>query len=929
LSFSGHLQLNRLLWCGLALIVLLVTHRKFVFRPGGKTSRKNPAPALSPEPAVFRRVQAFVHSLRHNRQVFTSYLVTDLLTILKSIPFLLMGALWIVLLSIETYSALHGDPRLGANYARTGLLVSTILETLPLLALPLLLFYSSELTWKSKASNFILLEKATPVPAFPVLLSRTVTLGVLALAFIGAGIVLAILTQVLVHYPVSDPLLYLSLFYYAGWPFVLTGCCLLLLQRIISNRYAGLTVAGLFLMLTNTKLGTMAGITHPLLRFANPFSMLYGDMNGFGDYPTAFHWKMVFFTAITAALLMGIGFPGRRKRLLLAGCCAIALATGSYIFYRVDIQDPVMDGKELNDWKQQYESLFKSYAGIPQPAIITVTAQVDLYPKERNYTVQGEYLLENKHPRSIDSVLVYIPRESRLSSLDIEGAAPAGEIDRYGHCWYVCKQPMAAGEKRRMHYRFSSGWSVFHGHASFNSIIENGSFLRISRYFPQLGYQPDLEISSGIERSKRKMGAQPPLAPPDSLALPSPNDAFIDLALTVSTDGDQTVVGSGSLARQWSDKGRNFFHYISDRPMPFRFALSSARYRVKKAMYRQIPVEIYYDARHSVNVDKLIENAKQTLAYCESAFGAYPHRIARFAEISSFTEGFAATAYPDVVYMRENAGFYNDISQSSNQDVINQLAGHELSHQWWGAAVWAPAYQEGGWILTEMLANYTALMLYRKEHGTEAAMEIVRQHLDTYLASRSYSLERPLYRTDYNSPHLAYNKGLLAMYQLEELAGEEAVNRALAALFAAHAYPNDPPTSPDLLKALYDNTPASVHTAITELFMQVILWDAKLDTVRSVRAGNGYTLSVAATVHKKKDDGTGKTQEMPVEQNVDIQVAMADGKKLVRSCPVINGHIRENIRLAAKPLSVTIDPLYKLIDEDRANNEKPVDAVDF
>src|SRR6185437_12447740 len=125
-----------------------------------------------------------------------------------------------------------------------------------------------------------------------------------------------------------------------------------------------------------------------------------------------------------------------------------------------------------------------------------------------------------------------------------------------------------------------------------------------------------------------------------------------------------------------------YFRYRSDRPMPFRFAVSSASYQVQKSRYRNIPIEVYYS--HPQNVAKLIANAQQTLAYMEQYIGAYPHHVVRFAEVSSFATGFAATSYPGTIYMKEDGGFFNNVSNVAQQDVINELAGHELSHQWWG-----------------------------------------------------------------------------------------------------------------------------------------------------------------------------------------------------------------------------------------------------
>jgi ABC-2 type transport system permease protein len=385
---------------------------------------------------------------------------------------------------------------------------------------------------------------------------------------------------------------------------------------------------------------------------------------------------------------------------------------------------------------------------------------------------------------------------------------------------------------------------------------------------------------------------------------------FIELDAVVSTSGDQVAIGSGEMVKQWTDNDRNYFHYKSDRPMPFRFAFSSARYKIRKDNYKNIPIEVYYDKRHAANVDSLIANAKRTLDYCESNFGNYPHKTVRFAEVSDFAEGFAATAYPGVIYMKEIGGFYNNINKGNQQDIINQLAGHELSHQWWGSAQLAPAHMEGGWILTETLAKYTELMLYQRARGLDASLEIVREHVDQYLSNRGFSVETPLYRTTYETPHLPYNKGTVVMHQLHQLVGEDAINTALKAFLAGHAYPGKPPTSEDLLKELYRVSPPSLHGAIDELFKEIIIYDMKMEEVSC----SGNEVSFKASVKKYREDGNGKRTDVPFDNTIDIGVYTEDGKVQVQPFSVVNKVVTGKMKFKAKPVKLVIDPYLKKMD---------------
>ena len=548
-----------------------------------------------------------------------------------------------------------------------------------------------------------------------------------------------------------------------------------------------------------------------------------------------------------------------------------------------------------------------------------MTTNIELYPKHQRYHVIGEYKLVNNTANGIDSILVYIDQHSELKSISIQNAKQVQDESKFRHYWYVLDKKLRPKDTIIMKFSFTSAWSAFKGHTAFNSIIDNGSFIRMSNYFPSFGYQNGNEITSKIERIKRKMPQQDELKKLESPADTPYNYAFIDLDAVVSTEEDQIAVGSGDLVKQWFANGRNYFHYRSDRPMPFRFAFSSARYAVKKDTYNNIPIEVYYDARHGANVDSLLVNAKSTLAYCENNFGSYPHKSVRFAEVSGFAEGFAATAYPGVIYMKENGGFYNNLQQDNQEDAINQLAGHELSHQWWGSTQLNPEYKEGGWILTETLAKYTELMMYEHAHGLDGALQIVRVHLDQYFSNRSFGREMPLYKTSYETAYLPYNKGTVVMHQLHQLIGEAAMNNALHSLLVNHAYPMPPPTSQDLLNEILKACPAQYHAKINELFTQIIVYDNKIENVSCDSSGN---VSFSASVHKYREDGLGRRTPASPDSTIEIGIYTAGGKMELHAFNIINDHIAGKLKLAKKPLRIVLDPYLKTMDSFLGDNEK-------
>ena len=59
------------------------------------------------------------------------------------------------------------------------------------------------------------------------------------------------------------------------------------------------------------------------------------------------------------------------------------------------------------------------------------------------------------------------------------------------------------------------------------------------------------------------------------------------------------------------------------------------------------------------------------------------------------------------------------------------------------------------------------------------------------------------------------------MAKLEQLIGEENVNKALRNLLRKHAYPLAPPVASDLLNELYQVSDSSLHTQIDDLFLKI------------------------------------------------------------------------------------------------------------
>jgi len=969
LELSGTMLLNRLLWSGFALGLLALVMMRFRFEQ--KERRDFKREKFSKEKDFVRTPKPFFLEKRlpksilqhpktthHSWATFWSFIRLDVFSTLKSIPFLLLVLLWTFFIGVELVSAVQGGVRFPARYATTTLMVNEILTTLPPFALLAVLFFSNEILWRSHSVRITPLEDSTPLPSSAVFCAKLIAPALLPFVLVVQSILVGILFQIVFGYPHIHWGAYASLLYVLALPLALSAVLAVSLQTLTQSRYTGLVLAiGVFL-LTSTPLGRMLGIRHPLLRFAAPLSTKMTDMSGFDTTTIAFSWQMLYWTAITLAiglvcsilwkrtvpLWKSVKMAGSERRrfsyLLALGLCVLAAAgSGGYIFYQMHIAHPYRSAEYRNSWAEHYERRYRRFQHKPQPTITDVQTTIHLYPQQERYTVKGRYTMVNHQNVPIDTVLISLDKASMLDSLSIPNARCIMQDAEYGQYIYTLKTPLDPDDSLMVIFQFHSSWSAFASNLPFNSIIQNGAFMRISRYYPVLGYQAGNELTDEQERKNRRLPAVTPLQTLEEYGI-NPQKAqtndFINLDATISTDADQIALGVGELQRTWMEAApeqpsqqRRYFHYRTPSPIPFRFAVSSARYSVAKDTYkgsieagsRNVDIEIYYHPDHTENVSALIHNAKETLAYCEKNFGRYPYNVLRFAESTGFASGFAATSYPATIFVNENQAFHADMRNGGLPDVINELAGHEVSHQWWGGQL-APEDVEGEPMLTETFAMYTELMLYEKMHGREAALTMVKMHRDFYVSGRGFQTERPLYRSTSDLAFVNYDKGLVVMHQLRHLLGEERVNALLRAMLQQHGFPKSPPTTLDFLRVVYAECPPTQHGRIDQLFKQVVVHDAKISSAEVLKKSDGtYNVRIIGSLQSFSQNSKGEQVEVFSNHEVEIAVDDTDGNSSIYRIAVVNGRIDTVMHLKSPPTLLTLDPHYLLLDINSSNNE--------
>jgi aminopeptidase N len=344
--------------------------------------------------------------------------------------------------------------------------------------------------------------------------------------------------------------------------------------------------------------------------------------------------------------------------------------------------------------------------------------------------------------------------------------------------------------------------------------------------------------------------------------------------------------------------------------------VQSARYAVSHETYKGVDIAVYYDPKHPWNVGRMKTGGKAALDYYQANFSPYQFRQLRFLEFPAYAN--FAQAFANTMPWSENLGFIADYSDKSKIDMVTYIGAHEIGHQWWAHQI-VGADQQGSTSLSETLAQYSALMVMKHMYGEDQIRKFLKFELDRYLRARGGELveELPLYRVE-NQGYIHYRKGSLVMYRLQRDIGEDAVNRALRRVLAAHAFKGAPyPTSLDLVAALRAEAPADKQGLITDLFEKITLYDIKTKAMVVKKRQDGrFDVTLTVEARKLYADGKGKETEAPLADVLDVGLFTAmPGEKGFDSTKVIT-FVTRPIRSGTQTLTFTVDkaPKYGGVD---------------
>ncbi|MFY8275320.1 ABC transporter permease/M1 family aminopeptidase [Pseudoalteromonas sp. SSDWG2] len=958
LALEGNLLYNRLIW----LTASIIAFAAFGLKAGFQNTKADKKP-LTPSASMLKMAQ---QALANNISVRAKRISTgsqfwlrtrfEITQVIFSAPFMILAALTLFMLISPLL--VPGQWYGTSNWPLTQAMVPLINGVMGIFMVIILVYYSAEVVWRERSSNFGDIIDSYPTHNLVFWGSKLVAISLVLILLYTAGMMFTITYQLIKgQFNIELGQYLFRLGYLTVLPLIMTTVLAFFFQVISPNKYVGMLLFIIYYA-TNMVLSNY-GFSHHMYRFASSPAAPYSDLNTYGHFLTAVHWYNVYWLGLTfilAALGYGLWHRGPQQslmtRLRLLGYhlggkgkfiatfgLLVFVASGAWIYNNTRVINEYQTKDQTEDLQVQYEQQLVQYKDAPIPTVTKVDVTADIYPAQRRIVAKADIEFTNTSGQPITRFLVSKPRYSSQWAVTLEGGKLGEELKDFKSWWFEFETPLQPKETRTGEISVVREHQGFKNNGFDTQLVENGTFIDNYSLFPAFGYRENYQLADRNERRKRGL---PQLERANKLedshyynqSFFGQGVGFIDFSATITTDIDQFAIAPGYLQREEVDKeqGRRTFRYEMDAPMVHFYNIMSADLEVKKEHHKGINIEVYYHRDHGWNVDTMIEATKDSIDYFTKAFGPYQHkqlRILEFPGYRSFAQSFANT-----VPYSENIGFITDLRDPDDINAPYYVTAHEVAHQWWGHQVGA-ANVQGSAVISESLSQYSAIQVLRQKYGEQKLRKFLKYELDRYLQRRTLEAyeEMPLYRSE-NQQYLHYQKGSIVMMAIADRIGVERTNNALKAFLEQYQYQADPyPTTLDLLAFLKSGADDKEQEFIDDQFKRITLFELSVEDVEVAEQANEqgqYKVTLNVSAKKAYADGEGNETEQPMAQLVDIGLFSDDPEKLSATNTVLylqkheltSGENTIEVWVDEKPKFAGVDPLVKLVDRDSANNIK-------
>ncbi|MDT9598832.1 ABC transporter permease/M1 family aminopeptidase [Sphingosinicella rhizophila] len=962
-ELTGLLLGNRLLWVAVSAAIVAIAVWRFRFAERGASGRKAKR-QLAREKKLARIEPVLVERLPDNRPGQAAWRQLVVRTLLEMKLVFKSPAFWVLAIvgTINLYLTLnlaglfYGVP----IWPRTFAIVETVTGASAMITLLIVIYFSGEIVWRERERRINEIVDATPLPNWILLVSKLAGVaGVLLVLGVAVIMVESILYQLMGGVKDIELGRWLAWFVAPSILYVIQLSVLsIVVQALSPNKFVGWGIMLLYLI--SGIVFASIGLGHPLLNYA-AVAMPLSDMNG-SNYGGAVGWWLRFYWLAFALLLVVIGhlmwrrgtavtlkgqwrsLPARlrgKPLAFLAVALTLTVGMGSFLFYNMNVLNQYPDRDEAERRLARYEQLYSRYVDLPQPTLTDVRMKVDLYPSRGAMYVDGTYRFANRTSAPIETLHIRmipgLPTPLRVES--VAGAKLVQADKENNHFIYRFDRPLLPGASGTVSFRTAvekQGLAALPDSQNYEVDAQpaaNGTYIINHQILPILGMSRLGFLDDKRKREQYGLSPAPEAPKLQDRSAQAKNYAGLERVntdITVTTDADQTLVATGARVSDTVVDGRRIARFVSPIPSINFIMIQSARYAVKRANSDGVKLEVYYHPEHPKNIDRMLSVMDDALDYFRTNFGPYQYPYARIIERPSY--GGGANSAAGTIGFSEKVGFNMDLSNPKRLDFLAYITTHELAHQYWFHQL-MPADMEGAELLTEGLAQYSALMVMKHRYGPDQIRQFLKYELDQYLQGRRLEKgeENPLGRTR-DQGYIHYNKASIVMYLIQERLGEERVNAVLRELLSKYRFKPAPyARSSDLIDGLLAvaRTPQE-RELILDQFYRITLYDLRMKEANVRRLPNGQfetTMIIAAA--KTHADRKGNEREAKFDQQVDVGLFTAlpgdlgFGRENVLSMqrlPLRSGEQQVRLVTQNRPAYAGVDPYLTFIDRNSNDN---------
>ncbi|MEO1045554.1 MAG: M1 family aminopeptidase [Pseudomonadota bacterium] len=961
---GGVILWNRLIWIGFSLLCLAFAYRWFSFAERGVSARKAKRQAKKAAKLATVKPLLVEHLPDGNVNAAAwAHLVSrtrfEMVQVFKSPAFvvLLIIGLFNASAALMFTNEIYGTP----SRPLTFVLLIDLIGAFGIIPLIIAIYYAGELVWRDRDRKMHEIIDSTPLPNWAYMVPKTIAVSGVLFATILISMIAAVLIQLARGF--TDVALDQYVMWYLlpwGVDMIILAVLAVFVQALSPNKYVGWAIMVLYLVATITF--SAIGLEHPLYLYGNAApSPLFSDLNGNNVNGMVGWWLRLYWGAIAVILAALAHLLWRRgtevnllprlrqlpRRLvsatgaLILGAGLTAASSGAFIYNNTNVMNDFLTQSDREQRLADYEKKYLKYEDIRQPSTTDITLKVDIYPEQKRMTASGTMVIVNDTGAPVEALHVRFPdTQVKVESITIADSSITLDDPAMKYWIYALDTPMAEGETRTVSFETSREQRGFRASGNDTRLVRNGTFLNNSEFAPQLGMDRNGLLQD--RQTRREYGLAPELRQAkleDESAREKnyvANADWVTSDITVSTHKDQTPIAPGSKVSDEIRGDRRVARFVSEQPILAFFSVQSAEYAVKEREADGVDIAVYYHPKHDYNVDIMLNAIEASLAYYKANFGPYQFDYARIIEFpgyDTFAQAFAGT-----VPYSERLGFIADNSDPNAIDYVTYVTAHEFGHQYWAHQL-ISADQQGGTLLIETLAQYSALMVMKDMYGEDQIRRFLKYELDRYLSARGSEVieELPLNRVE-NQGYIHYRKGAVVMYLLQDRLGEDRVNAMLAGLLDQYRFKSQPyANSYDLVdgfKSLARNQ--LEHQLVTDMLEKITIYDLKADSVDVREMDDGsFETTLTIVAEKFYADGQGKETKARLDDSIDVGLFTARpglgafGKADVLSMqrqPVRSGRQQITIRTSQKPEYVGIDPYNKYIDRNSDDNVIAVTA---